>query len=406
MKYVTFVNNIKRLGKRKLDYCEIHHIVPKCMGGDDSPENLIKLTLREHFITHAMLARENDHIGIQSAFIQMCHKRVGRQHFKINSRIYESLKQKLYESLSDYNSGMLTITVNGVKRRITSEEYKSNDDYVFHTTGMVYAINIHTGLGEYITSKYYQNNKDLFELPISQSKFTFISNSSDEIIKMTKLVAAEKNKRAGFKKYSQQLNSQLKLKDGSTVPATEYNPSIHTHMNTGKLAVFDSVDNVHKSISCSEYTMNKDRYVTSTKGKVLAIDEHGNNVLVTQDEFNSGNYSGQTKGLVTMYDTETKKFVQLTKEESLKSRYIGPASGKVNVYDAVEQVSKQISKATFDAGKNTRYFGGGVHTVKLICDLTTNIEKCIIHDVPARLANNYTLLKPLNKTQLKILQMI
>lgn len=37
--------------KRKLNYyTELHHIVPKSMGGEDTADNLGLLTAREHFI--------------------------------------------------------------------------------------------------------------------------------------------------------------------------------------------------------------------------------------------------------------------------------------------------------------------------------------------------------------------
>lgn len=38
-------------------YCELHHVLPRALGGDDSGTNLVKLTAREHFIAHLLLAR-------------------------------------------------------------------------------------------------------------------------------------------------------------------------------------------------------------------------------------------------------------------------------------------------------------------------------------------------------------
>lgn len=35
----------------------VHHIIPKCDGGDNSKENRVKLTSREHFIAHVLLAK-------------------------------------------------------------------------------------------------------------------------------------------------------------------------------------------------------------------------------------------------------------------------------------------------------------------------------------------------------------
>lgn len=38
--------------KSKENYFEKHHIIPKCLGGDNEKENLVLLTAREHFICH------------------------------------------------------------------------------------------------------------------------------------------------------------------------------------------------------------------------------------------------------------------------------------------------------------------------------------------------------------------
>lgn len=38
-------------------YIEKHHVVPLSLGGKDDPENVVKLTAREHFVCHRMLAR-------------------------------------------------------------------------------------------------------------------------------------------------------------------------------------------------------------------------------------------------------------------------------------------------------------------------------------------------------------
>ena len=39
------------------EYCEKHHIVPRCFYGSDDKRNLATLTLREHFIAHRLLAK-------------------------------------------------------------------------------------------------------------------------------------------------------------------------------------------------------------------------------------------------------------------------------------------------------------------------------------------------------------
>ena len=40
-------------------YFEIHHIIPKCLGGSDKEENLVKVTVREHILLHILLMHLN-----------------------------------------------------------------------------------------------------------------------------------------------------------------------------------------------------------------------------------------------------------------------------------------------------------------------------------------------------------
>jgi hypothetical protein len=49
----------KREKERKLfsQIFEFHHIIPKCIGGDDSLNNLIPLTIREHLLAHFLLTK-------------------------------------------------------------------------------------------------------------------------------------------------------------------------------------------------------------------------------------------------------------------------------------------------------------------------------------------------------------
>ena len=49
---------IKSRQNRILDkdiYTETHHIIPRCMSGNDDKNNLIELTAREHYIAHLIL---------------------------------------------------------------------------------------------------------------------------------------------------------------------------------------------------------------------------------------------------------------------------------------------------------------------------------------------------------------
>ena len=47
----------KALNRNIECYTELHHIVPRCLGGSDEKSNLIKLTPEEHFIAHKLLTK-------------------------------------------------------------------------------------------------------------------------------------------------------------------------------------------------------------------------------------------------------------------------------------------------------------------------------------------------------------
>ena len=79
---------------------EFHHIIPKCLGGEDSQENLIHLSYREHYLAHLLLIRMHDSKKLINALWQMSFKNK-RKYF--NSRLYNISKQKYIESIKGNN---------------------------------------------------------------------------------------------------------------------------------------------------------------------------------------------------------------------------------------------------------------------------------------------------------------
>lgn len=39
------------------EYYETHHIIPRSLGGTDAAQNLVRLTVREHWLAHCLLVR-------------------------------------------------------------------------------------------------------------------------------------------------------------------------------------------------------------------------------------------------------------------------------------------------------------------------------------------------------------
>jgi len=80
-----------QLRKNIKGYSELHHIIPKCLGGSDCEENLVRLTAREHFIAHWLLTRIHpDCIKIIHAFTCMSMKQNKR---RLSSSQYDILKK-------------------------------------------------------------------------------------------------------------------------------------------------------------------------------------------------------------------------------------------------------------------------------------------------------------------------
>jgi hypothetical protein len=98
MNYQRIYNQIiERAQNRKLDgYKERHHIIPKCLGGDNDKLNLVELTAREHFLCHRLLCLIYPHND--KLLYALWLMAIGKQKtkdldgFKLSSRTYENIK--------------------------------------------------------------------------------------------------------------------------------------------------------------------------------------------------------------------------------------------------------------------------------------------------------------------------
>ena len=59
MNYQKIYNDIVERAKNRVieGYSEVHHIVPKCLGGNNEADNLVSLTPEEHYIVHMILVK-------------------------------------------------------------------------------------------------------------------------------------------------------------------------------------------------------------------------------------------------------------------------------------------------------------------------------------------------------------
>lgn len=94
---------IERSRERTLScYTEKHHIIPKCMGGGNEPNNIAVLTPEEHFLVHQLLVKiypKNSKLAHACQAMSMTSN--GR---KVGAKLYGWLKRRIREAKSGPNN--------------------------------------------------------------------------------------------------------------------------------------------------------------------------------------------------------------------------------------------------------------------------------------------------------------
>lgn len=112
MNYIKIYNNIIERAKHKSydGYTEIHHIVPRCLGGSNDSSNLVKLSAREHFICHYLLTKihkdnlVNYHKMIKAFVMMLCGSYKNQRYSP--SRNYEIIRNEFSQAQSMGQLGM------------------------------------------------------------------------------------------------------------------------------------------------------------------------------------------------------------------------------------------------------------------------------------------------------------
>lgn len=76
---------------------EVHHIIPRCMGGTNDSSNLIRLTIREHRLAHRMLFHIHRTSKLAKAWFMMYRNREGEI---VDSRSYANARAIINEQQS------------------------------------------------------------------------------------------------------------------------------------------------------------------------------------------------------------------------------------------------------------------------------------------------------------------
>jgi len=101
-------------------YTETHHIIPKCLGGTNEKENLVKLTAKEHWLIHQLLCEiYPKNYSLLKALESMMRKSNNQiRDYVISGKQYERIKKEC--------SSLHSLRLTGRKRKPFTEEHKKN----------------------------------------------------------------------------------------------------------------------------------------------------------------------------------------------------------------------------------------------------------------------------------------
>ncbi|WXB47840.1 homing endonuclease [Vibrio phage VB_VaC_TDDLMA] len=98
-----------RRENRPTGYSERHHVIPRSLGGSDEDSNLVRLTAREHFLCHCLLAKMFKYHSFEwykmnHALMMMKCNNISQDRY-YNSKLYEYFRINFSDVMSNLQSG-------------------------------------------------------------------------------------------------------------------------------------------------------------------------------------------------------------------------------------------------------------------------------------------------------------
>ncbi len=106
MNYLKIYNSLVNRARNRFltGYTERHHIIPRCMGGSDDPNNLVDLTPEEHFLCHILLVKlYPNYPNLIFALHSMCYNGVNTK--RVSRSLYGQLKRAFSSRMKEISSG-------------------------------------------------------------------------------------------------------------------------------------------------------------------------------------------------------------------------------------------------------------------------------------------------------------
>lgn len=127
--YFNIISNAKNKNTYIESYTELHHIIPKSLGGTNHKTNLIRLTAKEHFVCHRLLTKMVDSNNrskmVYALWMMIKGNKKQKRDFNIKSQTYSKIKEnyalavrnsKLGKKLSEETKLKISQSLKGSKK--------------------------------------------------------------------------------------------------------------------------------------------------------------------------------------------------------------------------------------------------------------------------------------------------
>jgi hypothetical protein len=85
-------------------YFERHHVIPRCIGGGEAPENIVRLTPEEHYLAHQLLVKINP--GKRGLVFALLAMSMNVRGLRPNNKQFGWVKRRVAAAIGDQRRGV------------------------------------------------------------------------------------------------------------------------------------------------------------------------------------------------------------------------------------------------------------------------------------------------------------